>query len=163
MAQTSNNLADVLRSTRLAAELTDAQIDTLAGVMLMRDLAAGEVLVREGSADEHFYVIIGGVLGVVKKADSPDRVTLNTLAAGDFAGELSWLDGAQRYASLVAMAPTRVIGLGRARLEALIETDPLLVYRVMRAIIRAVHQIQYRLSMQQAELSNYIYKQHGKY
>jgi CRP-like cAMP-binding protein len=61
------------------------------------------------------------------------------------------------------MAPTRVIGLGRARLEALIETDPLLVYRVMRAIIRAVHQIQYRLSMQQAELSNYIYKQHGKY
>jgi len=38
MAQTSNNLADVLRSTRLAAELSDAQIDTLAGVMLMRDL-----------------------------------------------------------------------------------------------------------------------------
>ena len=37
MAQTSNNLADVLRSTRLAAELSDAQIDTLAGVMLLRD------------------------------------------------------------------------------------------------------------------------------
>jgi hypothetical protein len=37
------------------------------------------------------------------------------------------------------------------------------VYRVMRAIIRAVHQIQYRLSMQQSELQNYIYKQHGKY
>jgi CRP/FNR family cyclic AMP-dependent transcriptional regulator len=37
------------------------------------------------------------------------------------------------------------------------------VYRVMRAIIRVVHQIQRRLSMQQAELSNYIYKQHGRY
>ncbi len=33
----------------------------------------------------------------------------------------------------------------------------------MRAIILVVHQIQRRLSMQQAELSNYIYKQHGKY
>ena len=33
----------------------------------------------------------------------------------------------------------------------------------MRSIIRGVHQIQRRLSMQQAELSNYIYKQHGRY
>ena len=163
MAQTSNNLADVLRSTRLAAELSDAQIDTLAGVMLMRDLADGEVLVREGTADEHFYVIVGGVLGVVKKADSPDRVTLNTLSAGDFAGELSWLDGAQRYASLVALGETDVLGLERSKLEELLQPDALLVYRVMRAIVRAVHGIQYRLSMQQSEMSNYIYKQHGRY
>ena len=33
----------------------------------------------------------------------------------------------------------------------------------MRAIVRVAHQIQRRLSMQQTELSNYIYKQHGKY
>jgi CRP/FNR family transcriptional regulator, cyclic AMP receptor protein len=157
------SLADVLRGTRLASELTDAQVQSLAGAMELRDLAEGEILVHEGTADEHLYIIVSGVLGVVKQAESPERVTLNSLSAGEFAGELSWLDGAQRYASLVAMAPTRVIGLERARLEALIERDALLVYRVMRAIIRAVHQIQYRLSMQQAELSNYIYKQHGKY
>jgi hypothetical protein len=33
----------------------------------------------------------------------------------------------------------------------------------MRAIIRVVHQAQRRLAMQQAELTNYIYKQHGRY
>ncbi len=162
MTQTTD-LATVLRNTKLAAELSDAQVQTLAGVMEMKDLKDGDVLVREGTADEHLYVIVGGVLGVVKKAGTQEQVTLNTLSAGDFAGELSWLDGAQRYASLMAMAPTRVIGLSRAQLESLIESDPQLVYRVMRAIIRAVHQIQYRLSMQQNELSNYIYKQHGKY
>jgi ribosome-associated toxin RatA of RatAB toxin-antitoxin module/CRP-like cAMP-binding protein len=159
----STDLATVLRSTRLATELSDAQVQTLAGVMEMKDLKDGDVLVREGTADEHLYIIVGGVLGVVKKPGTQEQVTLNTLSAGDFAGELSWLDGAQRYASLMAMAPTRVIGLSRAQLESLIDSDPQLVYRVMRAIIRAVHQIQYRLSMQQNELSNYIYKQHGKY
>ena len=160
---TATTLYDALRQSKLAAELTDDQAQRLAGVMEMRELKEGEVLVREGTADEHLYVIVGGVLGVVKNAETAERVTLNSLSVGEFAGELSWLDGAQRYASLVALSPTRVIGLERAKLETLIERDPMLVYRVMRAIIRAVHQIQYRLSMQQAELSNYIYKQHGKY
>lgn len=163
MTTSSTSLADVLRTTKLATELSDAQVQTLAGVMELKDLKEGEVLVREGMADEHLYVIVSGVLGVVKNAGAAEQVTLNTLSAGDFAGELSWLDGARRYASLMAMAPTRVIGLERAQLESLVDKDAQLIYRVMRAIVRSVHQIQYRLSMQQSELANYIYKQHGKY
>ena len=66
-------------------------------------------------------------------------------------------------ASKVALGDTQVLGLEREKLESLLTTHPVIVYRVMRAIIRVVHQIQRRLSMQQAELSNYIYKQHGRY
>ncbi|MDZ7652924.1 MAG: SRPBCC family protein [Burkholderiaceae bacterium] len=162
-AMTDSSLLTTLRASKLAAELTDDECRMLAEAMELRPLKTGDVLVQEGQADEHFYLIVKGVLGVVKGVGTTDQVTLNTLSAGDFAGELSWLDGAQRYASLTALAETEVLGLERAKLEALLPKDPWLVYRVMRAIIRAVHQIQYRLSMQQSELSNYIYKQHGKY
>jgi hypothetical protein len=44
-----------------------------------------------------------------------------------------------------------------------LSAHPEVVYRVMRAIVRTVHEIQRRISMQTAELTNYIYKQHGKY
>lgn len=159
----NDDIYQVLRPSRLAAELNDEQCRTLAAAMQLRDLREGEVLVREGAPDEHFYLIASGFLGVVKSAGTSDQVTLNTLTAGDFAGELSWLDGEKRYASLIAAAPTRVIGLERTKLEALLDRDPLLVYRVMRAIVRVVHQLQRRLWMQQSELSNYIYKQHGRY
>lgn len=160
---TDPTLLAALRTSRLAAELSDAETAVLAGAMNLRRLQAGEVLVQEGRADDHFYLVVKGALGVVKGAGTAEPVTLNTLSAGDFAGELSWLDGAQRYASLVALGDTEVIGLDRTRLEDLLAGHPWLVYRVMRAIVRAVHQIQYRLSMQQSELQNYIYKQHGKY
>jgi ribosome-associated toxin RatA of RatAB toxin-antitoxin module len=154
---------DALRPSKLAVELTDEQCRRLAATMTLRDLKEGEVLVDEGADDHHFYLIVSGKLGVVKGAGTPEKVTLNTLAAGEFAGELSWLDGSRRYASLVAMDSTRVLGLEREKLEALLDSDPKLVYRVMRAIVRAVHQIQRQLYMQQNELTNYIYKQHGRY
>lgn len=160
---TDSSLLDTLRASKLATELTDEQARRLADVMTLRDLREGEVLVEEGTSDSHLYILVRGVLGVVKNAGTADRVTINTLSAGDFAGELSFMDGQQRFASLMALSDARVLGLSRESLESLLESDPWLVYRVMRAIIRAVHQIQYRLSMQQSELSNYIYKQHGKY
>ena len=92
-----------------------------------------------------------------------EEVTFFAMSAGDFADELSFMDGSKHYASLVARGDTRVLGLEREKLESLLRRDPEIVYKVMRAIIRVVHQAQRRLAMQQAELTNYIYKQHGRY
>ena len=131
--------------------------------LAFRDLAPGEVLVVEGTSDNHLYAIVRGSLGVVRNAGTPTQVTLLTLTTGDLVGELSFLDETPHYASLVAMGATRVFGLEREQLEALLSAHPEIVYRVMRAIVRTVHQIQRRLSMQSTELTNYIYKQHGRY
>lgn len=152
-----------LRASRLAAELTDEQCRTLARKVELRDLANGELLVREGAPDDHLYVIVSGALGVVRHPQGEPPVALHTLVAGDFAGELSFIDGTERYASLEAHGPTRVFALRREALEELLEEEPRVVYLVMRAIIRIAHNIQRRLSIQSVELSNYIYKQHGRY
>jgi CRP/FNR family cyclic AMP-dependent transcriptional regulator len=152
-----------LSKSKLAVELNDAERRVLAGAMTLRDLKHGEVLVPEGSADDHLYVVAGGVLGVVKAAGTEGEVTLNAIRPGDVVGELSFLDGATRYASLVALSDSRVLGLSRTSLEALLDSDPKVVYHVMRAIVRVVHDIQKRLSMQTAELTNYLYKTHGRY
>jgi CRP/FNR family cyclic AMP-dependent transcriptional regulator len=160
---TEQETFDALRASRLGTELSDEQARTLSGIVAFRDLAPGEVLVPEGASDNHLYVIVTGLLGVIRNAGKDEQVTLFTLAAGDLVGELSFIDGTSHFASLVAASPTRVFGIERERLESLLSAHPELVYRVMRAIIRTAHQIQRRLSMQSVELSNYIWKQHGKY
>jgi CRP/FNR family cyclic AMP-dependent transcriptional regulator len=154
---------ETLRASKLGAELTPDQCKAVAALIRERDLADGDVLVREGTRDNHLYVLVSGNLRVVRNAGSPDEVSLFALTAGDLVGELSFIDGTEHYASLVARGNTHVFGIEREQLESLLKTNADAVYRVMRAIIRTVHQIQRRLSMQQVELTNYIYKQHGKY
>jgi CRP-like cAMP-binding protein len=154
---------EALRATKLAAELSEEQCRVLADLVTLRDLKQGEVLAQEGTVDNHLYVILSGSLGVIKGHGTPAALTINTLSAGDFVGEMGFMDGTELYASKVALGECRVLGLEREKLETLLASHPQIVYRVMRAIIRVVHQIQRRLSMQQVELSNYIYKQHGRY
>lgn len=152
-----------LKGSKLAVELDEDQCRTLADVMTLRDLKPGEVLVSEGSTDDHLYVVANGALGIVKAAGTDNELTLSTARPGSLVGELSFLDGATRYASLVALSDSRVLGLSRDDLESLLGRDPQVVYHVMRAIVRVVHEIQRRLSMQTAELTNYLYKTHGRY
>ncbi|HXJ34399.1 MAG TPA: cyclic nucleotide-binding domain-containing protein [Candidatus Eisenbacteria bacterium] len=154
---------EALARTKLAGELDDGEQAVLSKVLTQRDLEEGEVLVHEGVSDNHLYLVVRGSLGVVKQKGTPHEVTFNTLAPGDLAGEMAFLDGMERYASLVAHGHARVIGLEREKLESLLPSHPGIVYKVMRAIIRVVHETQRRLAMQQAELTNYIYKQHGRY
>ena len=154
---------EAVRASKLGTELTPDQCRTLAELIKYRDLADGEVLLGEGTRDNHLYVIVSGNLRVVRNGGGPEEVTLFVLTAGDLVGELSFIDGTEHYAALVARGATHVFSLEREELESLLKSDPDAVYRVMRAIIRTVHAIQRRLSMQQVELTNYIYKQHGKY
>jgi len=154
---------EALRGSRLAAELDDAQCRTLAAQTELLELKDGDVLVREGTSDDHLFIVISGALGVVRHPTGEPAVTLHTLVAGDFAGEMSFIDGTERYASLQAVGPTRVMSLRRPQLESLLKSDPEIVYRAMRAIIRTAHAIRRRLSVQSGELANYIYKQYGRY
>ena len=152
-----------LSKSKLAVELNDDERKVLSQAMTHRNLKQGEVLVQEGSEDDHLYVVTSGSLGVVKAAGTDNEMTLSVIRPGDVVGELSFLDGATRYASLLALSDTQVLGLSRDALEGLLDTRPKVVYHVMRAIVRVVHDIQRRLSMQTAELTNYLYKTHGRY
>ena len=157
------NTYDALRASKLSSELDDAQCRILAQLLQLRDLADGEVLVTEGHTDSHLYLLVSGGVVVARGAGTPEEVVLFTMGPGDTIGELSFLDDNIHYASVVSRGASRVLCLARAELESLLDSQPHIVYRVMRAIVRRVHQIQHRLSAQAAELTNYITKQHGRY
>jgi CRP-like cAMP-binding protein len=162
MADTSK--IQLVRDSALAAELTAEQSAVLAELITVRDLAEGEILVDEGESDDHVHVIVSGALAVAKQMEAGQRwINLNVLTKGDLAGELAFMDGKPHYAALRATVPTRVFSLKREKLESLLDREPLIVYRVMRAIFRVVHGILHRMALQASELTNYIYKQHGRY
>ena len=148
----------------LAAELDAQQCATLAGMIAVRDLEDEEVLVEEGASDDQLYVVVSGALAVAKRVQPGKKwVNLQVLTKGDLAGELAFMGEDPRYAALRAAGPTRVLCLKRERLESLLGSEPIIVYRVMRAIFRVVHGILHRMALQASELTNYIFKQHGKY
>ena len=163
-ATAGEDVAALVRNSALAVELTGDQCGVLARLISVRELADGDILVREGASDNCLYVVVSGALAVARGREADGEwINLHLLTRGDLAGELGFMDGRPHYAALRATGPTRVLCLAREQLESLLEREPVIVYRVMRAILRVVHVILNRLAMQTTELTNYVYKAHAKY
>ena len=69
----------------------------------------------------------------------------------------------QVSATLCAVGDTKVLSLDRSKFETLVNSHPMIVYRVMRGLARNMHGIVRRMNTESVELSNYIYRTHGRY
>ena len=155
--------ADAIKLSPFGSELDDTQCELLADVMTSCSIKDRAFLIEEGQKDDCLHVLTCGNMEVVTQAGNGELVGLHILREGDIMGELGFLDGVEHSASLRAMGNCNLLRLERASLEGLLDKNPDLVYKVMRAIVRTVHRILRNMNAQQVELTNYITKQHGRY
>ena len=155
-------LKELVGKSVLAKELSEGDIEVVAKIVRLHRLDDGQVLSPEGEPDSRMHVVVNGALAVSRPGAGGQWENLHVLTAGDLAGELSFLDGTPHFAALRALGQTEVFSLDRADLESLVETQPWIAYRIMRAIVRFTHSLQRRMSMQSAELVHYLYKNQAK-
>jgi CRP-like cAMP-binding protein len=147
----------------LGKDLTGDECALFKDLGEIRDLKDGDILIEEGKADNRLHLVIDGNLAVTRKAPGEDWVVLHILRKGELAGELGFIDGEPHSATLRAIGPARVFSLERGHFESLLDKNPGMVYRVMRAIIRGVHNTLRNMNVQQMEMTNYITRRHGRY
>ena len=158
-----NDKAKLINTSALGAELSDGDVEILSNLMHERQLADDEFLFEDGMNDDSLHVILAGKVEVVKRTGDDNFASLAVLRDGELAGELSFIDGAPHTVGLRALCETRILSLTRESFEGIIDSNPQLVYKVMRAVARSAHRIVHRMNTEFVELSNYIFKQHGRY
>jgi CRP-like cAMP-binding protein len=154
---------DLVIGSSLGSELSNEEAGVLAELMSYRDIVDGEFLIEEGATDDTLHVLLSGKIEVVKHTGAGETASLAILRPGALAGEMSFVDGAVHTVGLRALTDCRVLALRRKDFEEIIEQHPLIVYKVMRAVTRSAHRIVHQMNHEFIELSNYIFKQHGRY
>ncbi|MBE7248178.1 MAG: cyclic nucleotide-binding domain-containing protein, partial [Actinomycetospora chiangmaiensis] len=89
--------------------------------LAVRDLAAGETLMRQGEAADALYFLERGVVSIEMSLPGRPNLRLRTTTAGTVIGEIALVQGGRRTATALAESPCRVVGLDRtalARMEA---------------------------------------------
>jgi CRP-like cAMP-binding protein len=156
---------DTLLISPVTEELNTAEVELLAGLFEVQNYKSGDVIVKPSDEQpDNLYILASGDIEV--KIDSVgEESIIHVLKPGDLAGIITFAGGAASHvsATLYAVGDTQVLSMERAKFETLINSHPMIVYKVMRGVVRNVHGIVRRVNSQSAELSNYIYRTHGRY
>ena len=160
MAQ--NNTFDFLMNAPLGQDLDASECAVLAGLMGTRHLQDGEYLVNSGDTISTLFVLESGSL-TVNTTEVGHPTVLYTIKPGECAGTRSFVEKTPRKAALRAVGETTVRTLEPAPFESLLDTNPLIVYKVMRGIFRQTHANLTKMDVDFQQLSNYINKTGGRY
>lgn len=95
--------------------------DTLARELETLSLKRGETLVREGEPADALYIVVSGRFAVTVEARAQP---VAEIGAGQPVGEIAFLAGGQRTATVTALRDSLVLRLGRAEFDALSERNP---------------------------------------
>jgi CRP/FNR family cyclic AMP-dependent transcriptional regulator len=147
----------------VCAELDDNENKILAEKMGVRHLKDGELLIKEGAADQSLYVLVSGKLAVYSTDINGKDNLVYTMKEGECAGTRAFVDRTPRKATLRAVGNATVYTLTPNDFESLLDPYPRLVYKVMRALFRVTHTNLMRMNQETQQLSNYINKTQGRY
>ncbi|HBC08379.1 MAG TPA: hypothetical protein DC046_12485 [Rhodospirillaceae bacterium] len=91
------------------AALKPETLEALASVSKTVSFAPGQFVFREGDLGTTLYLLLSGSAAVVRELADKSLVELSTVSAGELLGELVFLDGGERSASLRAETPCEFI------------------------------------------------------
>ncbi len=107
----------LLRAVQFLSPLSEAELAEVATRMHRQHFRPGEIVFRQGTEGDRFYVIEQGI-GEVLVDD--ERVPRRHLTRGDYFGEIALLDRVSRTATIRAGSRLTVLWLGRGDFDRLL-------------------------------------------
>lgn len=155
MRQTINS-ADVkpeqvmarLGETALFGGLSESALRTLAEVAIVRNYRRGQFIFGQDDPGDAMFVLVSGTVKVQVNSADGDEKLFATFGPGDCFGELSFLDGEPRSASVLTMDAVQAIVLTRPALDAALTAEP----GIARPLLVYLAQMVRRLSDHAADL-----------
>ena len=154
-----------LRNSRLVDNLRDFEVNILTSLFSFQYFEAKELVAKlEDSLKDALMILVEGEVEVNAMVGN-ESVLLQLKSPGDLARIISFVGGniVNITASIKIKKDSAILLLQRSKLETLLHTHPSIVYCVMRNLIQHVHAVARRKNAENAEMSNYIYRIHGRY
>lgn len=112
-----------LRNIGLFGALSDEVLQHLTSTLTVTTPDAGTTIFREGDEARDMYVLVEGELEVLKKSQQGIEARVAMLGPGDWFGEMSVVDVQPRSATVRVLAPSRLVRITSADLDALYRYD----------------------------------------
>lgn len=93
----------------------------------------GQIILEEGSTGRELYLVVGGLVEVVKGRGA-DGTVLARRGPGEFFGEMGLVEVKPRFATVRALHETRVLEFSEQKLRSVLAQQPALLYHAVRVL-----------------------------
>jgi len=127
---------ELLANSAIFCDLNDEELAKVAKISEVRGYKWGEYIFHEGDDGDRLFLIVKGAVRISRNVPGTGEEAITVLKKGDCFGEMAMLDPSVRSTDAIVDSRCDLLTIGRDDFEALLEADPKLAVKVLRAIIR---------------------------
>src|SRR5574340_40106 len=146
-----------LREYMFFSDLSDEELSAVSKIVKRKDFKLGETVFRDSEDGNSLYLIKRGEVKACKTAPDGELFTLTLMKDGDIFGEMSFLDGRPRSATIVAISDLETYVLEKNDFDTLVESNPRMVFKLLKNIIFIIHSIVRGMNSRYVEMVNYMW------
>ncbi len=147
----------LLREMTFFQDLSDNEIAIVAGVVNRKSFKLGDTIFKESEDGAALYIIKRGEVKACKIAPDGEQFTLMIMKDGDIFGEMSFLDGRPRSATIVAVSDLDTFVIDKKDFETLVDGHPRIIYKLLKNIVFTIHSIVRGMNSRYIEMINYMW------
>ncbi len=147
----------VLRDIPFFSDLSEGELATLARIVRRKDFRVGETIFRESEDGQSLYIIRKGEVKACKTGPDGELYTLTVMKDGEIFGEMSFLDGRPRSATIVALTDLETYVIEKSDFETLVDGNPRIIYKLLKNIVFTIHSIVRGMNIRYTEMINYMW------
>lgn len=125
-----------LNSIYLFADFNETDFRKIAAIAEEKHYVQGQDFFTVGETASAFYVVLMGTVKLTVNSGEGDEIQIRNFGSGSHFGEMPFIDGEKRSASVQAVENCRVLEFPYRKLQGLLEQDPAMAVKFYRATAR---------------------------
>ena len=130
--------ADLLKKISLFSSLDDESLNYLQRVAVKKNFAKNTILFSKGDQSDALYIICSGKAKAVIHDENGREIVIATFGAGEYFGEISFLDGEERSATVMTREPTEMLVINRNDFKDLLFSNPDAVLHLLKELLKKI-------------------------
>lgn len=126
----------LLRQVALFATLDDAELAKIADICREQSYHPGQTIFKESEPGNRLFLILEGDVRISRDIPGSGEEALAILKPGACFGEMAVFDRSERSTDAISNGGCRLLTISRADLEIVLDLDPDLAGKVLRAMVR---------------------------
>lgn len=130
------NNKNPLSAIYLFSDFSAQELENITAISQEKNFVQGQDIFSRSEDATAFYVVIMGTVKLIVNSQTGDEIQFKTLGTGSHFGEMPFIDGEKRSATVQAVEPSLLIEIPYSKLKGLLDSDLSMASKFYRSIAR---------------------------
>jgi len=129
---------DILKATPLFSLLSEQELSEIKKIAVEKTFSRNTIIIQKGDTSTSLYVVLSGKAVAIDSNEDGRQIILNVFKEGDCFGEMSFIDGKPRCATVQTTEKTRIMTINGDKLRSIFLSNSEMMLKLMKELLKKI-------------------------